>query len=147
MGVRVQPVPVEAVRPLRHAVLRPHQGFETVVYPSDDAPGALHVAAFDGDERIVGVGSIGPDPHSRDPRPGDWRIRGMAAAPEVRGRGVGAEILRALLEHARAQGAERAWCNARAPARTFYEREGLTVEGERFELPDIGWHLLMSTWL
>jgi hypothetical protein len=36
------------------------------------------------------------------------------------------------------------WCNARTPARGFYERAGFAVEGEEFELPEIGPHVLMT---
>ena len=36
------------------------------------------------------------------------------------------------------------WCNARTPARGFYERYGFVAEGEEFELPDIGPHFRMS---
>ena len=37
------------------------------------------------------------------------------------------------------------WCNARVGARSFYERAGLAVHGEPFDVPPIGMHLLMST--
>jgi predicted GNAT family N-acyltransferase len=35
------------------------------------------------------------------------------------------------------------WCNARTPARGFYERAGFAAVGEEFALPDIGPHFLM----
>ncbi|MCW2985645.1 MAG: acetyltransferase, family, partial [Conexibacter sp.] len=58
---------------------------------------------------------------------------------------AGAALLAACLDHARAQGASRVWCNARTPARGFYERAGFVAEGAEFELPQIGPHFLM--WL
>jgi hypothetical protein len=36
------------------------------------------------------------------------------------------------------------WCNARSPARGFYEREGFTIEGDTFEIAGIGPHFLMA---
>ena len=143
-GVSVEPVTAREVRPLRGAVLRPGQPPEALVYPGDDLPGALHAAVRDEDGSIVGVASIAPEPHPRNPRAGDWRLRGMATAPEARGRGLGAALLSACIAHARERGGERVWCNARTTAEGFYAREGFTVEGERFELPDIGLHALMS---
>jgi GNAT superfamily N-acetyltransferase len=144
--IPVHPVPAAAVRPLRQAVLRPTQDPEDLVYPGDELPGALHVAAHV-DGGIVGVATIAPEPHPHAPAAGDWRVRGMATAPAARGRGLGAALLGACLDHARAHGGRRVWCNARRPAVAFYERAGLRVEGEEFELPEIGPHVLMAAGL
>ena len=90
------------------------------------------VAALDGDE-VLAVGFVCPDGGL-----GEWRVRGMATAPEQRGRGIGAAILDALVEHARSQGATRVWCNARTPALRLYERAGFERESGEFEIPGIG---------
>jgi GNAT superfamily N-acetyltransferase len=144
--VKVRRVAPEVVRPLRQAVLRPHQTLADQVYPGDAVPGAAHFAAYDGDggDAVVGVASIGPEGHPVLPRNGDWRIRGMATAPEARGRGAGAALLAACLSHAGEAGAVRVWCNARSGARAFYERAGFVAEGAEFELPEIGPHVRMS---
>jgi GNAT superfamily N-acetyltransferase len=99
---------------------------------------AFAVGAFEGDE-LLSVGFIAPDGG-----PGGWRIRGMATTPPARGSGAGTAILDALLRHASTHGARRMWCNARTPARAFYERAGLRVVSEEFELPDIGPHVVME---
>jgi predicted GNAT family N-acyltransferase len=141
---RVQRVDPEVVRPLRQRVLRPHQTVAEQVYDGDDAPLAAHFAVRDGDA-VVGIASITPEPFPDDPRPGDFRVRGMATDPS-RGRGVGAggALLAACVDHARASGGVRVWCNARTPARGFYERAGFVAVGEEFVLPGIGPHYLMS---
>jgi ribosomal protein S18 acetylase RimI-like enzyme len=141
--MRVEAASAETVRPLRRTVLRPHQRAEDLVYPGDDAPGTLHAIVRE-DEAVVGVATVSREPHPRDPQPGDWRVRGMATDPAARGTGIGAALLAACVEHARAEGGRRVWCNARTPARGFYERAGFAVEGEEFELPGIGPHHLMS---
>jgi predicted GNAT family N-acyltransferase len=133
----------EQTRPLRRAVLRPHQRAEELVYPGDDAPETLHLAAWLGDD-LVGTASL-----YREPRPGTddaraFRLRGMAVAPEERGSGLGAELLHRCLEHARAQGASVVWCNARTRAARFYARHGFEAQGEEFELPVIGPHYVMA---
>jgi ribosomal protein S18 acetylase RimI-like enzyme len=99
---------------------------------------AFAVAAFEADE-LIAVGFIAPDGE-----PGGWRIRGMATAPGARRTGAGTAILDALMRHASAHGARRIWCSARTPARAFYERAGLGVVSEEFELPDIGPHVVME---
>lgn len=140
-SMRVERVAPEAVRPLRQRVLRPHQTVAEQVFTGDDDPRAAHFAAFadDGDDPI-GIASITPEGG-----PGAFRVRGMATDPQRgRGTGAGGALLAACLEHARAAGATRVWCNARTPARGFYERYGFAVEGEEFTLPAIGPHYVMS---
>lgn len=119
-------------RTLRQEVLRPHQTLEGLA--RDEPIGAVAFGAFEGSE-LVAVGLVGPDGE-----PGDWRVRGMAAAPQVRGRGAGSAILQALVQHAIAHGARRVWCNARTPALTLYQRAGFVVASDEFEPPDIGPH-------
>jgi ribosomal protein S18 acetylase RimI-like enzyme len=137
----VREVPVALTRELRQQVLRPHEGVEELA--ADEAPSLFCLGAFlpglPGEERLVAVGMITQD----DPVDG-WRIRGMATASDQRGRGAGGAVLDALLARARAGGAQRVWCNARADAVTLYERAGLRVASERFELPRIGPHYVME---
>jgi GNAT superfamily N-acetyltransferase len=132
----VRPVEPALTRPLRQRVLRPHESLEELA--SHEPPGVHAVGAFAGDE-LIAVGFVCPDGE-----PGDWRVRGMATAPGYRGRGAGAAILEQLVEHARAQGATRVWCNARTPALGLYERAGFERESDEFEIPGIGPHFLMA---
>jgi ribosomal protein S18 acetylase RimI-like enzyme len=143
-GVRVVPVTAALGRPLRMAVLRPHEPSDRPMYPLEDDLGTLHVAAIDAAGAVLAVGSVMLDGHPGEPSPGDWRIRGMATRPELRGRGLGGRVLDACEAHARERGGRRLWCNARVGARSFYERAGMQVEGEEYEIPGIGLHLLMS---
>jgi GNAT superfamily N-acetyltransferase len=103
-----------------------------------EPPDSFAVGAYD-DDTLVGVGLVGPDGG-----PGAWRIRGMATEPEARGRGAGTAVLNALIAHAAAHGAIRIWCNARIGARSLYERAGLEVVSEEFEVPRIGPHYVME---
>jgi ribosomal protein S18 acetylase RimI-like enzyme len=126
---------VQDTRALRQQVLRPHQTLAELA--SHEPRAAFAVGAFDSD-RLVGVGLIGPEGE-----PGEWRVRGMATLPEFRGRGAGSAVLTALLDHARGHGATAVWANVRTPARAVYERAGLEVVSEEFELAEIGPHLVM----
>ena len=132
----IRPVALARTRALRQAVLRPHETLAQLA--AHEPPDAFAVAAFDGGA-LVAVGFV-----ARDGGPGDWRIRGMATAPAARGRGAGTAVLDALLRHAVDAGARRVWCNARTPARSLYERAGLRVVSDEFELPMIGPHLVME---
>jgi GNAT superfamily N-acetyltransferase len=139
----VELVDAQVVRPLRRAVLRPHQPAETARYPDDADPRSAHAAIRLGDE-VVAVGSVLPGPPPWEPHRLDgWRIRGMATRDDARRRGLGTLVLDALLEHVAAQGGGLAWCNARVGATTLYARAGLAARGQVFEIPGIGPHVEM----
>jgi uncharacterized protein (TIGR02453 family) len=135
-GLAVRPVPLAQTRALRQAVLRPYLSEQELA--AHEPPGSVAFGAFDGDE-LVSVGLVG-----REGEPGAWRVRGMATAPRARGRGAGGAVLGALVRHAGGHGATSVWCNARVPAITLYERAGLRVVSDVFELPDIGPHVRME---
>lgn len=136
MTFEVRTVDPASTRPLRRRVLRPHESLQELA--SHEPAGVHAVGAFEGDE-LIAVGFVCPDG-----APGEWRVRGMATAPEHRGRGAGAAILDQLVEHARAQGATRIWCNARTPALSLYARAGFEPESGEFEIPGIGPHFVMA---
>jgi ribosomal protein S18 acetylase RimI-like enzyme len=135
-GIVVRTVPIEQTRALRQAILRPHETLAALA--ATEAAGAFAVGAFERAE-LVAVGLVAPDGEA-----GDWRVRGMATAPDARGRGAGTAVLGELLRHAADSGASRVWCNARTPARSLYERAGLQVVSDEFDLPEIGPHLRME---
>jgi GNAT superfamily N-acetyltransferase len=120
---------------LRQAVLRPHLTLEEMI--DSEPPSAYAVGAFD-DRGLVGVGLIGPEGS-----PGAWRVRGMATAPEARGRGAGSAVLGALLDHAWAGGAREVWASVRTPARGLYERAGFYADSEVYDVPPLGPHIVM----
>ena len=140
-------VEIRAVAPgdvlaIRRRVLRPHQRVDEVAFDGDRDARALHVGAFAGGG-LVGVATVAPEPHPDGRHPGAWRIRGMAVDDDRRGRGIGGRLLERCLEHARANGADLVWCNARIRAVPFYERHGFEREGAAFDVPRIGPHVRM----
>jgi len=140
----VELVGPEVVRPLRRAVLRPDGPPGAAHYPGDDAPGTAHAAVRDPGGAVLAVGTILPEAPPWDPRARPaWRIRGMAAEPWARRRGLGTGVLRALLAHAAAHGGGLVWCHARVAACHLYERAGFEGDGPVFELPGIGPHRTM----
>jgi ribosomal protein S18 acetylase RimI-like enzyme len=132
----IRPISLGQTRALRQAILRSHESVQQMA--STEAPDTFALGAFDGDE-LVAVGMIAPDGE-----PDGWRIRGMATAAPARGRGAGTAVLDGLITHARSAGARRIWCNARTPARSLYERAGMRVVSEEFELPQMGPHVVME---
>lgn len=141
----VERVPVADTYPLRALVLRNGGPPESARVPGDDHPEVATYAVRDASGGIICCVGLFPErcpDLPGDARPG-WRIRGMATAPGLRGQGVGSTVLAAALDHVRHAGGGLAWCNARTPARTLYERAGFRVIGEEWEDPEIGPHVRM----
>jgi ribosomal protein S18 acetylase RimI-like enzyme len=132
----VQAIPIADTRPLRRVVLRPHQTLDELA--EHETGEAFAVGAFENDE-LLAVGFVSPEGG-----PGAWRVRGMATAPQARGRGAGSAVLASLVEHALGAGAGRIWCNVRVPACSLYERAGFKVVSDVFEPPEIGPHVVME---
>jgi GNAT superfamily N-acetyltransferase len=135
----IRPVRAEDTRALRHTVLRPHQPPETLVYPGDDHPLALHAGAFDRDE-LVGVASVTPEEYAPLPGLAAWRLRGMAILPRAQRRGYGAALIQACIGYIQSQGGELLWCNGRTSALPFYRALGFVTHGDEFLVPMTGPH-------
>ena len=125
------------MRPLRALILREAGPPESAVWPGDDDPRAGHYAVLGEDGAALAVGSVVVEG-------GGWRVRGMATAPEARGRGLGAVVLAALLEHALEHGGGLVWCNARPRAESLYARAGFVAVGEPWVDPLTGPHRRME---
>lgn len=127
----VRPISAPETRGLRGTILRPGQRPEQLVYPGDDAADTLHAGAFDGG-MLVGIASVSRNPCPRHTFPGPWQLRGMATAPEVRGRGHGRALIAACVAHVAACGGRTLWCNGRTSAAGFYLALGFAAVGDEY---------------
>lgn len=140
--MRIHFIKAQDTYPLRLKVLRPGGSEEDVHFANDRLPTAFHLGVQIGDHRIA-VGSFYPEAHPQLTGWKQFRLRGMATHPDFQGQGAGGKLLRFALEHMKAQHADVLWCNARVKAMTFYERAGLVLHGELFDIPGIGGHYVM----
>jgi GNAT superfamily N-acetyltransferase len=140
----VERVPPAETYDLRGRVLRPGAPPDRVRFDVDDRGDTAAFAARDATGAVVGTAIVYPEPCRWAPdRPGAWRLRGMATAEDRRGAGVGGRVLAAVLAHVADEGGALVWCNARVPARRFYERAGFVAHGEEWVDPEIGPHVAM----
>jgi predicted GNAT family N-acyltransferase len=86
-------------------------------------PDCVHAIAELPPEGIVGTGRLHPS----------GKIGRMAVLSEWRGLGIGAAILRDLLDEARRRGLESVYLHAQLPVLGFYARFGFVAEGPEFE--------------
>lgn len=152
-AVTVRPIDATMTHPLRHRVLRPHQGLDEMAYPGDTVPGALHFGAFDASGDLIGIASLAPErlPEGIEPVAGAdgdaarvWRLRGMAVDPERQSNGIGGLLVTSAIEHGATLGRGAIWCNARIPAERFYLRLGFVRSSTPFEIDGIGMHVVMQ---
>lgn len=130
---------------LRRSVLRPHLPPEASVYPEEGHPDTFHLAARDpGTGAVIGCATFFPQPLDGEP---GWRFRGMATVTDLRGRGVGAAVLRRGIAEVARRGGRLVWCNGRTGAAGFYERNGFSRRGAEFDVPPLGPHYLFVRYL
>jgi GNAT superfamily N-acetyltransferase len=142
--IRVEPVPASTTFQLRHDVLRPHESLDQLALPGDDHPDARHLVARAVTGEVIGTASVRREPAPWAPSTtAGWRLRGMATRGDMRGKGIGTEVLRAVVAHVASKGGGLLWCNARIPAVPFYERSGFATRGEPWTEPEIGPHVAM----
>jgi predicted GNAT family N-acyltransferase len=85
---------------------------------------SFNCMALNCENLIIGVGSI----QSADNN--TMRIRYMAVMQQLRGLGIGSEIVKSLLAYAVENRACKCWLNARSNATQFYKKQGFEVIGE-----------------
>ena len=85
--------------PLRHQVLRPGLPLESAIFPADTLPGSFHVGAFDDLGGLMSVATFQKEGHGDFKARYSYRLRGMATAAAVQGKGFGAGIISFSFAH------------------------------------------------
>jgi GNAT superfamily N-acetyltransferase len=139
----IRPIEVEQAWRLRRDALNPNKGLPTGRDPRDTIEGACHLGWFE-DERLLGVGTVSRISLPLEPDAIAWFLRGMSVAEGHRSRGIGSEILDALIAYAAGRDPGGIiWCHARLPAESFYLRHGFKLL-DRIDVPDRGLRLRMA---
>ena len=112
--------------PLRFAIFVGEQNVPSGIELDDLDAQCVHAVAFDVDDKPIGTGRLLPDGH----------IGRMAVVKEWRRRGIGAEILEALMAEARKRGHKEVVVSAQLQAAEFYRNLGFVAEGKVY--PDAG---------
>ncbi len=109
--------------PLRFAIFVGEQNVFVGIELDDMDAKCIHAVAFDVDGKPIGTGRLLPDGH----------IGRMAVVKEWRRRGIGAEILTALMEEAHRRGHAEVALSAQLQAMEFYRGFGFAAEGKVYE--------------
>lgn len=116
------PEDIEALRAVRTTVFIVEQKVSEQEEWDGIDPDCEHVLAFDLHGRPIGTGRLLPDGH----------IGRMAVLKEFRGHGVGAAMLKRLIERARERGMDTCALNSQTHALGFYSRFGFEAHGNEF---------------
>jgi len=117
----------DKAQPLRHAVFVQEQGIAAEIEADAADAHAVHAVATNRFGMTVGTGRAVLDGS------GGARIGRMAVLASVRGAGVGAATLSALVEACRSRGASDIHLHAQLEAAEFYSRHGFVPRGPVFE--------------
>jgi predicted GNAT family N-acyltransferase len=109
--------------PLRFAIFVGEQNVPSGIELDDLDARCIHAVAFDVDDKPIGTGRLLPDGH----------IGRMAVVKDWRRRGIGAEIMQALMAEARKQGQAEVMVSAQLQAAEFYRGFGFEAEGKVYQ--------------
>jgi predicted GNAT family N-acyltransferase len=127
MGARVELMPWDKAQPvaapLRFAIFVGEQNVPPGIELDEMDEKSLHALAFDDAGMAIGTGRLLPD----------GRIGRMAVVKEWRRRGVGADLLDALVAEARRRGLREVKLSAQLQAAEFYRAHGFVAEGKVYE--------------
>lgn len=110
---------------VRQRVFVDEQGFSAEIEIDGMDPVATHAVFYDGDKPVA-TGRAFPDAD----KPSEYVFGRISALESYRGRGLGLEIMGALEDIARRNGANSARLGAQCRVRKFYERCGYTAYGD-----------------
>lgn len=133
---------IDQIVDLRHVILRQGLPRESAIFAGDDRADARHYAAFSKDSPICCLTlhvSLWEGQAA-------WQLRGMATASDWQDRGVGNALMDWMEAELRKDPStpRLLWCNARVPAKRFYEKRGWRIASEQFDIPTAGPHVKMT---
>ena len=111
----------EAARSVRHVVFVIEQNIPVKLEDDGLDPECHHVVAFDQDAKPIGTARLLPNAH----------LGRMCVLKNQRGKGVGSELVKRLLQVARAKGYSKVILESQVHAKDFYLKLGFVQDKER----------------
>ena len=116
-------------------------GWETGPVPGDEDAAAIHLACRDDSGAVIAAVSFMLHPCPEQPQERAVYLWGMAVSPVWQLRGIGSQLLAAVMSEAQCIDATIVWVDARETAVSFYEQAGAVATGAAYNdevtnLPD-----------
>lgn len=127
---------------VRHPVLRPGRPIEDCIFDNDDLDSTFHLGLFY-QNQLSGVVTYLKNGTPLLRHVMQYQLRGMAVLENLQGLSLGTALIQHGENILHKLNAQVVWCNARAIAVPFYEKNGFKIIGEPFDIPKIGLHFTM----
>jgi YbgC/YbaW family acyl-CoA thioester hydrolase len=114
--------------PIRHGVFTLEQGIDAALDKDGKDEGAIHAVAYNRYGLPLATARM-----VMNYEPGVAKLGRMAVIAPMRYANVGAKVLQALMDAARAQGAKQMMLHAQSHVAAFYAKAGFVQVGEEFE--------------
>jgi ribosomal protein S18 acetylase RimI-like enzyme len=128
---------------VRHPVLRAGKPMESCVFANDDLETTFHYGLFKG-SKLIGVASYFKNGNANFSEVKQYQLRGMAILENFQGQKLGDLLLKETEQMMALKSVARIWCNARVSAAGFYTKNGYSIIGTAFEIPEVGMHYVMT---
>ena len=126
---------------IRHQVLRQGKPIENCHFEGDNLDSTFHFGIFV-NKILIGVISLFKN-NSIFEFENQYQIRGMAVLESHQNQGFGKKLVLHCENYLASQNTDLIWFNARVVAVSFYQKLGYLIDGDGFEISDIGEHFLM----
>ncbi|MFN2747075.1 GNAT family N-acetyltransferase [Bacillus sp. z60-18] len=140
--IEIKQIDAEETYEIRHRILRPNQPLEACMYETDLLGGTFHLGGYYRG-RLISIASFHKAEHSELEGQKQYQLRGMATLEGYREQKAGSTLIRHAEELLRKKGADLLWCNARTSVSGYYKKLGFSEQGEVYDIPPIGPHILM----
>lgn len=138
---RILKISAEETYPLRALVLRNWDSSTPCPFDGDKDKTTQHFGCVF-ENKIVSIVSFYERQNENFGDKTMVQLRGMATHPNFAKKGFGKDLMRFSLAFFQIK-VQIIWCNARENAIPFYEKLGFKTIGEKFEIQNIGTHIVM----
>ncbi|WP_264552192.1 GNAT family N-acetyltransferase [Flavobacterium sp. N2038] len=127
---------------VRQPVLRKGKSIESCVFEGDDLADTHHFGLYD-NKKLIGIISLFNKINPIFADENQAQIRGMAVLETHQKKGFGEALVKHCENYCIENKVGLIWFNARTAAVGFYKKMNYQVEGEAFDIKDVGEHYLM----
>ena len=138
--IEVKKIKPEETYQIRLEVLRKNINLP-YKFDGDLDENTFHLGVFI-DGVLIAVSSFMESKHS-NLKGGQYQLRGMATLNEFQGYGGGKLMMQKAFSLLSKLNIDYLWCNARVVAVKFYEKQGMEIMGDDFDIPLVGKHFVM----
>lgn len=127
---------------IRQSILRQGKPIEACAFEGDNLKTTHHFGLFE-NSNLTGIISLFVKTNSIFAQNSQIQIRGMAIVEAYQKKGFGEALVKHCEDYCDSNQFDLIWLNARARAVGFYNKMGYEINGNPFDIPEIGEHYLM----